>query len=273
MLLQAVDGTRLFALEAGHGDPPLVFIHGNGADHAAFHHQIAFFSPKRRVVALDLRGHGRSGRDPEERYTQDRFVGDVLTVLGALGGVPVVLVGWSMGGSVASRIAVEHPQLVAGVVFVDHNVEAAKAELGLDSGPWSSQEILRGLQEDFAGRGFRRMVDSWFPETGPEIDRLKQWLWEIGMQAGPKTVLGIRQVGVNEDRRAWLRQMDVPSLVLQGGASYIGGRAVGEYLHQLVKGSELHAFDGHGHAVFLTAPDEFNHVLAEWLDRRAPVRP
>jgi 3-oxoadipate enol-lactonase len=261
------DGTRLFALEAGQGDPPLVFIHGNGADHSTWHHQIACFSRNRRVVAVDLRGHGRSGRDPDERYTQDAFVADVVAVLGAMGGRPSVLVGWSMGGSIASRIAVEHPELVAGVVFVDHNVEAAKVELGLDAGPWSSAAMLRGLQEDFEGRGFRRMVDSWFPESGPEIDVLKQWLWQIGMQAGRATVLGIRQVGVKEDRRVWLRQMRTPALVLQGGDSHIGGRRVGEYLHGLVEGSVYHAFDGHGHAVFLTAPDEFNRVLDGWLAR------
>jgi 3-oxoadipate enol-lactonase len=267
LIASPLDGTRLFALEAGQGEPGLVFIHGNGADHSAWHHQIAYFSRRRKVVALDLRGHGRSGRDPDERYTQDTFVADVLAVLRELGGGPSILVGWSMGGSIASRIAVEHPGLVAGVVFVDHNVEAAKAELGLDVGPWSSAAILRGLEEDFAGRGFRRMVDSWFPETGPEIDVLKQWLWEMGMQASQKTVLGIRQIGVKEDRRVWLRQMQTPALVLQGADSYIGGRSVGEYLHRLVRGSEFHAFEGHGHAVFMTAPDEFNRVLNDWLAR------
>jgi pimeloyl-ACP methyl ester carboxylesterase len=269
LIASPLDGTRLFALEAGEGEPALVFIHGNGADHTAWHHQIRFFSRTRRVVAVDLRGHGRSGRDPQERYVQDTFVADVLAVVREMGGGPSVLVGWSMAGSIASRIAVEHPELVAGVVFVDHNVQAAKAELGLESGPWSSAAILRGLEEDFQGRGFRRMVDSWFPETGPRIDALKQWLWEIGMQAGRATVLGIRQVGVKEDRRHWLRQMRTPALVLQGADSYIGGRAVGEYLHSLVQGSEFHAFDGHGHAVFLTAPDEFNRALDDWVARVA----
>ncbi len=266
-----VDGVRLFALEAGAGEPALVFIHGNGADHTAWHHQIASFSPRRKVVAVDLRGHGRSSKDPQRRYSQDRFVEDVLAAMRGAAVQRAVLVGWSMGGSVAARLACEHPDLVEAVVLVDHNVEAAKAELGLDLGRFASAEIVRGLEEDFAGRGFRTMVDSWFPEQGPEIDDLKQWLWEAGMQATSETVLGIRRIGVREDRRHWLREMAKPTLIMQGGASYLGGRRVGEYLRDLIPGSELQVFDGHGHALFLVEPDAFNQALEAFVDRVAPV--
>lgn len=266
-MLLKVGGVRLFALEAGEGEPALAFIHGNAGDHTVWHRQIAYFSPRRKVIALDLRGHGRSGKDPERRYTQDRFVADVLAVLREAQVGQAILVGWSMGGSIASRLAVEHPELVAGVVFVDHNVEAAKAELGLDLGPYSSAEMVRRLEEDFEGDGLRHMVDSWFPESGPEIDDLKEWLREIGMQASRDTVLGIRQVGVKEDRRVWLRKMTQPALVLQGGASYLGGPRVGAYLQSLVAGSELHVFPGHGHGLFLTDPDTFNTVLEQFVER------
>lgn len=54
MLIQ-VEGARLFALEAGQGEPALVFIHGNGADHSVWHRQIAYFSPLTKVVAIDQR--------------------------------------------------------------------------------------------------------------------------------------------------------------------------------------------------------------------------
>ncbi len=272
-MLIDVEGTRIFALEAGVGEPALVFIHGNGADHAVWHRQIAYFSPRRKVIALDLRGHGHSGKDPHKHYPQERFARDTIAILEAAGVGPSILVGWSMGASVAAKIAALSPRHVAGVVTVDHNIESAKAELGLHLGAYDSGVILEGLREDFAGRGFRRMVDSWFPEQGPEIDVLKQWLWETGMHAGQDTVLGIRGIGVKEDRRAWLSSLTVPTLILQGGASYIGGKVIGEYANRLIPGSELHVFEGHGHAVFLTAADEFNQVLDEWVTRVfTPIR-
>jgi len=120
------EGVRLFALDAGQGDPAVLFIHGNGAEHSAWHKQIAYFSPFTRVLAMDLRGFGASGKDPELRYTQDKYVSDTVAILKAAGVRGAILVGWSMGANVASRVAVENPELVGGVALVDHNVEAAK---------------------------------------------------------------------------------------------------------------------------------------------------
>jgi pimeloyl-ACP methyl ester carboxylesterase len=158
------NGARLFALEAGAGEPALVFVHGNGADHTAFHHQIAHFSPLTRVVALDQRGHGQSGRDPEGIYSQEKYVDDLRAMLDTLRIERAILVGWSVGGSIAARFTGDHLSRVAGVVLVDHNVDAAKPELGLD--PGYAKWIVQGLAEDFEGTGHRRYVDSWFPETG-----------------------------------------------------------------------------------------------------------
>ncbi|HEX6512975.1 MAG TPA: alpha/beta hydrolase [Chloroflexota bacterium] len=264
MLIQA-NGVRLFAIDAGQGGPELVFIHGNGADHTAWHKQIVYFSRITRVIAVDMRGFGSSGKDPEARYTQDKFVADTAAILQAANVRRAILVGWSMGGNVASRVAVEHPELVAGVALVDHNVEAAKTELGLQFDPrYTSEAIVRGLDEDFEGRGFRTMVDSWFPESGPEIDFLKQWFWEIGIRTGRDVVYGIRSIGVREDRRKWLEALTVPVCILQGGDSYIGGRRIADYLASIIPHARKHVFDGHGHALFLTAADEFNAALHEF---------
>ena len=262
-MLIHVDGVRLFALEAGTGEPALVFIHGNGADHTAWHNQIAFFSPLTRVVALDQRGHGQSARDPDRLYSQDKFLADLLATLDVLRVESAILVGWSMGASVAARFAVENPSRAAGLVLVDHNLQAARAELGVPAR--FTEDILRDLSEDFEGRGCRSMVDSWFPETGPEIDALKAWLYEVGRRTSQEVMLGIRSIGVREDRRRWLEQLSTPTLVLQGGASFLGGRRMGEYLANLIPGAELYVFEGKGHCLFLTAPDEFNQVLRKFL--------
>jgi pimeloyl-ACP methyl ester carboxylesterase len=264
MLIEA-NGVRLFALDAGQGDPELVFIHGNGADHTAWHKQIAYFSSITRVIAVDMRGFGASAKDPESHYTQDKFVADTVAMLQAASVKRAILVGWSMGGNVASRVAVEHPGLVGGVVLVDHNVEAAKQELGLQFEPrYTSEAILRGLDEDFEGRGFRAMVDSWFPESGPEIDFLKEWLWDTGVRFGRDVVYGIRSIGVREDRRKWLQALTIPVCIMQGGDSYIGGRRIADYLQNMLPHARKNVFDGHGHGLFLTVPDEFNAALHDF---------
>src|SRR5713226_7740757 len=230
MLIEA-NGVRLFALEAGQGDPALVLVHGNGGDHTAWHRQIAYFSKLTRVIAADLRGFGASGKDPEGRYTQDKFVADTAAVLNAAGVRGAVIAGWSMGGSLVARPAVEHPELAAAVVLVDHNAGRVHAELGLKEDPrFAAQAVVKALDEDFEGRGMRLFVDSWFPERVPDIDFLKHWLWEKGIATGRDVIYGIRSIGVTEDRRVWLQRLTVPVLIMQGSASYLGGEPAAGYL-------------------------------------------
>jgi pimeloyl-ACP methyl ester carboxylesterase len=266
MLIEA-NGVRLFALEAGTGAPTLVFVHGNGADHTAWHLQIAHFSPITRVVAVDQRGFGQSSRDPEGIYSQDRFVGDLQATLEALNVQRAILIGWSMGGSVVARCAVEHPERVAGVVLVDHNLGAAQAELGIDQS--RTRETVALLRDDFEGQGYRKFVDNWFPESGPEIELLRQWMYSSTLRAGREVVYGIRSIGVGDNRRGWFDRLSVPTLVLQGGASYLGGRAVGEHLARMIPNAELCVLEGRGHCLFLTAPDEFNAALERFFHRVA----
>jgi len=145
--------------------------------------------------------------------------------------------------------------------------------LGLKFDPrYTSEAILAGLRDDFEGRGFRAMVDSWFPETGPEIDFLKAWFVETGLRNGRDVVYGIRSVGVNEDRRKWLRALTIPVCILQGGDSYIGGRRIADYLKDMIPHARKHVFDGHGHGLFLTAADEFNAALHDFWREVAGTR-
>ena len=71
------------------------------------------------VLALDFRGHGGSDHGADGRYGFDDYVGDVLAVLTALGGPPPLVIGHSMGGYIAARLAARHPARIAGVVITD----------------------------------------------------------------------------------------------------------------------------------------------------------
>jgi pimeloyl-ACP methyl ester carboxylesterase len=100
------------------GAPGLVFIHG-GAAHAHWWSFLApLFTYRWRAVALDLSGHGDSGR--REAYSPEAWAGEVLAVMrhAAFPGPPVV-VGHSLGGLVAIQAALESCRALAGVVLVD----------------------------------------------------------------------------------------------------------------------------------------------------------
>lgn len=124
-----VDGTPIHYLAWGEpGRRGLVFVHGGGAHAHWWSHVAAAFADEHRVVALDLSGHGDSGRRDEYRFEQ--WTDEVIAVAEAAGidGLPVV-VGHSMGGFVTIATAALHPERVSGVVIVDSPVTEPDPEV------------------------------------------------------------------------------------------------------------------------------------------------
>ncbi|MEU3245910.1 alpha/beta fold hydrolase [Streptomyces sp. NPDC006875] len=114
-----VDGAALTYDDEGPRDGdgvPLVFLHGWTADRRRWDHQMAHFAEKRRVVRLDLRGHGESGGSGVRTIAE--LATDVLAVLDHLKIERFVLVGHSMGGMISQTIALGHPERVERMVLV-----------------------------------------------------------------------------------------------------------------------------------------------------------
>jgi pimeloyl-ACP methyl ester carboxylesterase len=135
-----VDGVPIRTLSWGdRGKPGLVFVHG-GAAHAHWWSFIApLFTHEWHAVALDLSGHGDSGR--RASYGHDRWAAEVVAVARNSGfpGPPVV-VGHSLGGMVTIQTAATYGDELAGVIIVDAPVRRPSPE----------------EEEGRTGRAFRR---------------------------------------------------------------------------------------------------------------------
>lgn len=101
----------------GHGDPPLLFIHGLGVDHRHWTKNIELLSKYRRCLALDLPGHGHSGK-ADYPYSLKFFTQVIRAFLEEKGLSKVVLVGHSMGAQIAILLALGHPQLFQQLVLI-----------------------------------------------------------------------------------------------------------------------------------------------------------
>ncbi|MGI3776176.1 MAG: alpha/beta fold hydrolase [Janthinobacterium lividum] len=115
------DGVRLAYVEDGPARPdgvPLLLVHGWTGDHGTFAPQLAHLRQRRRVVAVDLRGHGGSDA-PRQSYGVKGFAEDVAFVAERLGLREAVLVGHSMGGLVGLEVAAGRPGLLSGLVMID----------------------------------------------------------------------------------------------------------------------------------------------------------
>src|SRR5258705_11834048 len=106
--------------EAGTGDRPFVLVHGFTGSRDDFREHIPELARAGRTIALDQRGHGgttNTGR--AEDYTLDGMVADLAAAFDALGITRADLLGHSLGGMIALRFTLEHPDRVASLVPMD----------------------------------------------------------------------------------------------------------------------------------------------------------
>jgi pimeloyl-ACP methyl ester carboxylesterase len=122
------DGVRLAHFETGPANPrtpPLVLVNGWTGDHRIFMPQIAHFGQTRRVVAINLRGHGDSDA-PKQQYTMAGFADDIAWQCEQLALQRPVVIGHSLGGAIALEMCGRHPELASGLIMIDSIVMGRK---------------------------------------------------------------------------------------------------------------------------------------------------
>lgn len=120
---------KLFYTDVGQGKN-VMLLHGWTGDSHDWSWQLPVLEGKYRVVAVDLRGHGRSQVMPSGAYAPADYVADIESLLTTqFPGQKFVLVGHSMGGQIAARLAVQRPDMVSAIVSVDGSL-GFSADLG-----------------------------------------------------------------------------------------------------------------------------------------------
>jgi pimeloyl-ACP methyl ester carboxylesterase len=98
--VHGADGTDLLVHHLGGNGPPLLAVHATGFHGRCWWPLASALTPEFSVWAIDQRGHGGSGKDPEGTYDWERFAADLLAVVDSLGGSGWRAVGHSLGGGV-----------------------------------------------------------------------------------------------------------------------------------------------------------------------------
>lgn len=160
---RAADGAELAYEERGTGLPAMLFIHGWQADRSVWREVIEALGADVRTIAVDLRGGGES-RNALGPFELERFAADVRDLMRSLGVGPVILVGHSMGGTVALRFALDAPELARGLVLVSPVPASGggyseKGEAYLRATAGDADVARKWLARTFAGTPDEAMLD------------------------------------------------------------------------------------------------------------------
>jgi pimeloyl-ACP methyl ester carboxylesterase len=237
--------------DSGAGDPALLFIHGWCCDRSYFAPQFEHFAATHRVVAVDQRGHGKTGPAPDGDYSVAAFAGDAEELIGSLGLERPVVVGHSLGGVVSLALAASRPELVRGVVMVDPAPIIVSDELR------AAFESLLDIVSTVDGR--KAFVAGMFAPTDDEA-RKAQIVDAMSAAADDIAVAAISGL-LDWDGPAALEACPVPIATI-GSVSPINTQAqLREHCPHIVVAQTL----GAGHFNQLEVPDQVNAMIERFV--------
>jgi pimeloyl-ACP methyl ester carboxylesterase len=217
------------------------------------------------VLALDFRGHGGSDHTADGRYGFDEYIADALTGLGAGSGAPPVVIGHSMGGFIAARLAALHPDRVAGVVITD--ILTTWPE---DFAQFARRQAERPAPEfasaEAAAERFKLAPPD--PRTPPERVRHLGATGVVAQPTGGWTYAFDRRVFLHPAVDPWpfLGRIEAPVLVVNGERSPImSAESAGRVAAAIPRGQATTLAGAHHHLV-VEDPERFARVVLDWAD-------
>ena len=258
MAFADVGEVRLFYTDQGTGECSLLLVHGYACDSHDWSWQLPYFVGRHRVIAVDLRGHGRSSA-PGDGYSAVTLAGDLAGLLRALDAPPVVAVGHSLGGIVVSALAVEHPALVAGAVCVD------PAYLLPDETAGAMEPFIAALRDADPGELVQQLfagLDS--PGRDPAVRA-----WQLRRAAGvPPHVLRqaletqVKGLTLVSNSRPYLARRSCPVLSFYADPNRVG---VETDIFRDDRSRSI-GWEGAGHWLHQERPAEFNALVQAWIE-------
>ena len=261
-----INGMNLNYEIAGTG-PAVVFLHGGNGNARDWANQIPVLSPKYKVIALDIQGHGKSeAPKSEDEYSISILAEDVLGLLNLLGIRKCCLVGHSFGGFISLQFAVTHQDRLAGLVLVD-------TSSGQYRGDPKTGPLTKKLQELASTKGMEAVFEYDARHNPEKVEKFKQHpeLKEISrrtmlMMSVSAYIWGSKTVAKWQPVTPRLSEIKVPTMIVRGEEDLRFAEPV-EILRKGIAGSVLTTIKGVGHSPHQDAPQIFNQSLLQFLAR------
>ena len=270
----ADDGEKIHLQVAGDG-PPIVMLHGWTASHREWSPFLEQLTPEHRVYRWDARGHGGHRLLRNTPPTVQRMAQDLRNLIDHYALHDVVAVGHSLGAlTLWQYIAEQGCRNLRKVCFIDQSPKL------LTDDEWSngiygdfdrerSASFLRQLEDDFAesvlrlgGSGLNERARQKYRENSRGQEKARQWLKE--QDSAP--LIACWQSLTEADYRTTLDRIDIPALLVYGGASNYYRGDTAHYVKSRIAGAVLRIYEGSDHSPHQWERERFVKDLREFIE-------
>ncbi|MDP2721420.1 MAG: alpha/beta hydrolase [Bacteroidales bacterium] len=263
--IEVEPNVRLHITDAGEGRP-IVLIHGWPLSDEMYEYQYnALMKENFRAIGITLRGFGKSDK-PYGSYDYDTHALDIKNVLSKLDVKDAVLVGFSMGGSIAIRYVSKYK----GAYVSKLALCGAAAPLWTQRNDFK-YNLPKSAVDELIELNYKdrpQLLSNFgkiFSATETSLNKgIRSWLNGINLSASSYATAQCLIALRDTDLRPDLEQIAIPTLIMHGKKDKICSFDLAEQMKAGISGSHIVAFENSGHSMFLEETDKFNSELIKF---------
>jgi non-heme chloroperoxidase len=259
--MQVSKAVKLDFVRAGwRSGVPVLLLHGYTDSRRSYDRVLVHMSRSLNAVAVSQRGHGDSER-PLDGYDPADFAADLIRLMDQLSIPQAVIIGHSMGGTVAQKFAIDYPLRTLGLVLVgsfytlrDHAVvkDFWDSTVSRLSDPIDPAVIRDFQQSTLAGP----VPEAFFETIVSESSKVPAHVWKAALYAM-----------INADLRKDLRRIQEPTRLIWGDRDAFASRSEQQALLDAIPNSRLTVYKGVGHSPHWEDPDRFVSDVLQFTAR------
>ena len=240
---------------AGEGGPTIILIHGWASRLDHWQPVASALARHHRVLRMDLRGHGRS-QAPADGYSIRQFADDIAALARSQRIRNAVVVGHSMGSTVALELARRHPRIAASLVLVDGPLDQYATARDVER-----TDLWRMLTDAPYDESMIEAYSQFFPD--PRDADLATRVVHDAARTPEYAAIASWRAALTANLPAMANQVRQPVLYINPGNN---NRAAAD-VRELLPRAEFAQVAGAGHFVQLEAPDQLVAMIRRFVDR------
>jgi non-heme chloroperoxidase len=247
-----------FKCEGWRSGIPVLFLHGYTDSRQSYSPVLAQLPDFLNAIAVSLRGHGDSDR-PEEGYSPADFASDIAHLMDTLNIQRGVIVGHSLGASVAQRFAIDYPDRTVGLVLVGSFYTMHEHPAVQDLWDSAVSHLVDPVDPDFV----RMFQESTVAHSIPKafFDLVVEESLKVPARVWKETLRSAMDWDFSDD----LPKIKVPTQLIWGSQDKFANRLEQTALLTAIQGSKLKVYGGTGHAAHWEEPARFVNDVVDFI--------